>query len=421
MKKKKVLFILSGNLSTTPRALKSILSMKDDYHCDTLLVNRMKSWKDKDFDIIKSNNLNVTTLELGRDPFFNWFKSTILEKGAKLIYKKANKNISVNAYASNKAAIILKTHLSTLNLSDVDLVIGHSEGSMYPCWYVNKKWSIPFVFDVEDFHPGETISVDTINEKNRREYLMKTILPEASGLIFASPLIGKYTLDLIGDHPNSDVILNGFNDTEFKLTNNKVHFDEVGDSLRFVWFSQKIGYGRGLEELFEALSKILLNSHQVKLDLTLIGELDEKFNTDIIQNFQKKLGNSEIKVNVESSLPQKELHERLSRFDVGLALEFNSSDLNRQICLTNKIITYAQAGLFILATDTKAQKQFLHEFTELGALCGQTVNEIENSILELLERNDEIKREKEQRFEIGKQLSWNTEEKKLRRLWKKIL
>jgi hypothetical protein len=55
--------------------------------------------------------------------------------------------------------------------------------------------------------------------------------------------------------------------------------------------------------------------------------------------------------------------ERCRGWDVGLATE-NNTPLNRDLCLTNKILMYPLAGLAIAATDTTAQRQIVPEFGE---------------------------------------------------------
>ncbi len=417
---KHILFILSGNLSTTPRALKSILSLPKEYSCHIVLVNRNQNWKNKDIEIIEKHKLNVTTVNLGRSPLIPWLIATIFEKVSQKIYPLFKRKTIINAYACNKSSIFLCLALKKMNIKNYDLIIGHSSGSLYPSWHLSKKWNIPFIFDVEDYHPGEFIRKDAKNEKQRREFLMKKLLPDANALTFASPLIEEYTLNLIGEHPNHQVILNSFPQSEFNAPNSKLKTQN--SSLKLIWFSQKISFGRGLEQLFEALSQLTtLHSPLTSqnLQLTLIGDLDPEFEKEVIKKHSSLT--SHYSLLIKPPLSQPDLHSELAYHDIGLALEFNNTDLNRKLCLTNKIIAYAQSGLYILATDTPAQKQFMKEHKEFGVVCGQSSNEMSKSILRLIEERTKIKEGRFIRFEQGKKLAWEKEKEKLMEIWEEVL
>ncbi len=70
----------------------------------------------------------------------------------------------------------------------------------------------------------------------------------------------------------------------------------------------------------------------------------------------------------------------MSDFDIGLAIEDPTADENRNICLTNKIWSYFQAGLYIVATNTLAQQQFMQLFEQHGCICSLTGNNIEYTV-----------------------------------------
>lgn len=405
--RKKIYVILSGNISTTPRALKSILFLKQDYDCEILCVNRNSIWADQDQDLIETHDLNVKMLELGRRPFLNWLYITLLHSFSKILVVFFKNNIHLNAAASNKASILLKNYISTKRFDEIDLVIGHSEGSLYPSWIIHRNWGVPFLFDVEDYHPGEQVSPI---ESKRREFIMKFILPKSSAISFASPLIKKMVFKLIGNFEMSEVILNSFNSTDFELP-----VAETNDrsNLKLLWFSQTIGYGRGLEELFVAISRI---DSSIEIELTLIGHMDSDFNQNKILEFKKNIEDKNIELKVFEAIKQSDLHGMLADYDVGLALEFNVSNLNRQLCLTNKIITYAQAGLFILATDTAAQKKFIAEHPKFGKCIEQSPNSLTDAIADLYDHREDIRDNKIKRYDLAKGLSWESEQVKLKNL-----
>ncbi|MDX1652585.1 MAG: hypothetical protein R3277_08840 [Brumimicrobium sp.] len=401
---KKILYILSGNLSTTPRALQSIKTAKQHYEVEVLGVNRSDVWAKIDTNLIDENSINYKTVSLKRDSFFTWLTSSIVHSISQKIYKFFSKNIHVTAYASSKTMYLLKKELKKYN-KQYDLVIAHSYGSLYPAYIYSRRNNIPFIFDIEDFHPGEAISNNNQFEAERKEFLMKKLLSKASFITYASPLIGSYSLKLLDDYPDDrhSLINNCFSELDFSM------IDKKSEKINFVWFSQNITAGRGLETIIP----ILYNSRKY-IHLTLIGNLYSDFYTKFLKQYKDA-------ITFISPLSQRELNERLADFDIGLALELKSSDANRDICLTNKIFAYAQAGLYVLATDTRAQTQFINEHSLLGALYTPNTQELKNRLEFIINSINEIRKDKQTRFDYAKRLSWENESLKLIEVWENLL
>jgi len=428
---KHLLFLTTNNLATNPRLEKEVQLALQLQHRVTIMMFKLHNWSDaksiqrRDQLLKICNNdqscLKIIQLEAIPSNKLKWIYLGVTEKLAKKVSGFITTPLKLNALANNRRS--LQIYHAAKKIKDIpNLICAHNMGALYPAHQLSALWKTPFIFDVEDYHPGEIVSADGETAKNRTEFLMQSLLPKATSLTFASPLIGQYTLDLIGEHKSSAVVLNGFNVNEFKLlpySENDLKENET--ALKLVWFSQKISFGRGLEQLFKALKVISKSSTDISINLTLIGELDTDFEVQELSKICKKLEKTSINITIEEPLAQQELHAKLNQFDIGLALEFNSRDLNRQICLTNKIITYAQAGLYILATNTKAQEQFITAYPELGILSDQSEVEISETILEIYKEKKKIKADKAIRFQKGKTLSWDTEQIKIQELWSQIL
>lgn len=458
----------------------------------------------------KNRELKFIEIDATSKRKFSWLKWGLLEKLVRWVYPLFRNNLYINALASSRRALQI---LEAITKTDKpDLIIAHNLGALYPAYQLSQKWNIPFIFDIEDYHPGEFIHHDAKNEKRRRKFLMKSLLPKASAITSASPLIGQYTLKLIGGHSNHTVILNSFPLSEFRpphspltshissltshnspltshalqltshiplrcdspcalrnsaslgLTTHDSRLTTSPPLLKLVWFSQKISFGRGLEQLFEALKLLLsvsqypdqseetekskqkiansedseLTTHysQLKyhnlysnirnsalLQLTLIGDLDPEFEKTVLNRYYSPLSThyslliSNFSLLLIPPLSQPALHAELANYDIGLALEFDSSDLNRQLCLTNKIIAYAQAGLYILATDTPAQKAFMEEQPFRGLVCGQTPEAMAEALSKIMENKQQIKQKAMARFDKGNELAWEKEREKLSAIW----
>jgi len=403
MSKKKFLYILSGNLSTTPRALQSIKTALNNYKVDIIGVNRNNIWKELDKKLVNENNLNYKLISLQRKPFFQWFFCSIIHKIAKLIYPFFSKNLKITAYASSKTMFLLNNEILK-TIKKYDFVIAHSYSSFYPAYKLSKIQNIPFSVDIEDFHPGENISTTPKKEIARRKFLLKNILPKAVYLTFASPLIGKHSLELLNNNiPENFLVNNCFSQNEFQFDENK------SEKVKFVWFSQNISSGRGLELVIPAFY-----SFKEKVEITLIGNLYSDFYEKFLVNYSEIL-------KFEKPLPQKELNLKLSEFDIGLAIEVSNIDINKDIALSNKIFAYAQSGLYILATNTQAQKLFIQDNHDLGIICEQNTLSVVNQIEIIINDIENIRKNKQNRYNYSKKLAWENESKKLLKMWNSIL
>lgn len=420
---KHILFLTTNNLATNPRLVKEVqLALKLKFRV-SIIGFILNNWSDsksmslfgelKNSSIHAKSNLELFEIEAISSNRFRWLMLGLLEKTIRKSHKFISSNLTLIAYGHSRRSYQIIQKAKKIKLFP-DMICAHNLGALYPAYRLSDLWSIPFIFDVEDYHPGESIYYDKGNERKRREFLMRTLLPKATAVTFASPLIEKYSRRLADDITLGKTILNGFNDDEFHCT----PLNNYTENLKYVWFSQKIGHGRGLEHLLQVL---LMRPAGSKFDLTLIGEIDKDFEKRTLKPFKKQSISSGTKIEILPPLDQKALHQKISEYDVGLALEFDSSDFNREICLTNKIIVYAQAGLFILATATEAQKQFIEKYPQFGILAGQSVNDLNEKIDTIIGLKKQIRDYKSSRIESARSLSWDQEQKKLRSIWEIVL
>lgn len=404
---KKILFVTTANLSTNPRLLKELLLAKSHGFTPFFLGFRLGNWSD-DLDdfIIQRNGLeNVHYIPATRSPILPWVISTGIEMLSKKAYSYFKKNLFINGIASNKRSFLLLKFLKK-NIIKPDLVVGHNLGALFPVFQFAREEKLPFAFDLEDFHPGEKVEFDQANEENRRKFILQTILPSCSYFSFASPLIGAAATDLLLEKqvPKNFLINNCFSADEFLPP-----ASESSGKVSFVWFSQNISAGRGLELVLPVLYQF-----RDQLRVVLIGQLNKNFNKDFLKQYEEI-------IEIKDPMEQRKLHEELASHDVGLAIDLSSSDLNRQLALTNKIVSYLQAGLFIFATDTSAQAQFLSEWEYHGVVSAQNSHEVKAKIEYILQNKGTLKNKSKERFEHAKSLAWEEEQLKLLRVWKKLL
>ncbi|HEX5170350.1 MAG TPA: hypothetical protein VFW11_14330, partial [Cyclobacteriaceae bacterium] len=394
----------TANLSTNPRLHKEIkLAEKLGYHV-SYVAFRQGGWSDeKDQSLIEDLAARPFYLSALRKPYWPWFFGTLMSLVCQWLWPFFPENLWIAAVAHNKRTFHILTFLRS-NKQCYDLVIGHNLGALYPAFVFSSKLKTPFAFDIEDYHPGESSAVPIKGEVERRKFLLSSILPHASYYSYASPMIGQHVGDLL--HPSlfarKFLVNNSFSQGEF------VPPEPPTDKLKMVWFSQNINYGRGLEWLLPMLDRF---KHDIQL--VLIGLLNPGF-------YEEHLSGRKY-IQLVAPMSPSALNASLSQYDVGLALELNTTDLNRQICLTNKIWSYLQAGLYILATDTPAQQLFMSEHPSRGLVVAQNIDSIHEAIEKILSTKDQIRRELNYRYEKGKESSWEVESVKLQQTWREIL
>jgi glycosyltransferase involved in cell wall biosynthesis len=402
---KKVLLVTSTNLACNPRCLKELKLLVSNGAKVTVVAFYLDNWTNalenninKEFEQVKFIYLKATKT----NNYFNWLVATVVQLLSSLLLKLFPKAIFINAMAASKSTWILYRFFKKSNVT-ANLVIAHNPAAFYPAAYVAKKNAVPLAIDIEDYHPGES-KIATTSSKSIA-ILMAAILPTCSYTSYASPLIKEYTVKLLNANLHHAVVVNNnFSALEYQAPPLKSN----SEKLQLVWFSQYIDYGRGLELLLPVLDKF-----STQITVTLIGNNRTTF-------YQHEIANRSY-INCKSSMPHAVLQHELGNYDIGLAIEDGSVNINRDICLTNKIWSYFQSGLFIFATNTAAQNEFMNQHHQHGLVTAINENDFYSNILNLINNAEQIKINQARRYENAQLFSWENESKKLIALWEEIL
>ena len=399
---KSLLFITTHNLATNPRVVKEIeLALHHNYNV-TVVCCGFDNWSKANNEIIKQRLLplvNYVEISATRSPFVPWLLSTCMYQAAALLLRCFPANSLLLSVNSNKRSWLILQYLKKIQ-HPIDLAIAHNPGSFYPAMRFAKTNKIPFGIDLEDYHPGETTQ---LSEAARFKTLNKNMLPLADYVSAASPLILEYSkADLSRPLQNELLLLNYFDKEEFLPP---VHQETAVLSL--VWFSQNISWGRGLEEIIPAIK------NNPQFILHLYGHADVPFCAEWITGADNIL--------LHPALPQEALHQQLSKYDVGLALEKPASNLNRDLCITNKILAYYQSGLYILASNTSAQDEFITAHPEHGMLGELTTAQLLQALQQLSATRDAIRQHAAQRYQKAAAQHWEKASLPLLNTWKQLL
>jgi len=394
----KILFLTTLNLATNPRLVKEIkLALLNDFSVEVICFE-FDNWSKGSNEKLKLQleNVNIITIQAGRNPFFSWITSVIVEYVFRFLGKYFSLPIPLLSQAvSRRSNLILK---ALKQVSKPDRVVGHNPGALWPSIFASEKFQCPAGFDVEDYHPGEG---DDMNMHFLTNELMIRTLSKMDYVSFASPLILEAVKkDLNEDISNSLTLLNYFPAKEFKkpvILNSGL--------VKLVWFSQNINTGRGLDYILSFVQQEAGN-----IELHLIGNLNADFHDVALKGIQN--------IVFHGSMSQNTLHQQLGDFDIGLALE-PAKDENNDLAISNKMLAYLQAGLFVLASNTKAQESYLKELPNHGICFDYKINDLGIVLNNLINEIDSIRAKRLTRYIDFKNRNWENESVKLLNVWNK--
>ena len=395
---RKLLFLTSHNFATNPRLVKEIkLSIKQNFHIQVICFE-FRNWSYEINRQIKKElqdaGVLIHSIEAGRTHFMEWILSVIREKSSRWFCSIFSNHISITADAVSRRTGLLISHLKYIE--KVDLVIGHNTAALLPTIVAGKKFNCRKGFDIEDYHPGEGSNSYVSNLTKK---LMIYTLPEMDYVSFASPLImQEVKKDVNTGYANWFPLLNYTFLSEFDIPENIKE-----GVVKLVWFSQNINKGRGIELILPYIKK-----HQHTIELHLIGHI----NPEYFNNYLKGYTN----IAIHQPLPQKDLHTFLANFDIGLALE-PAKDLNNELAVSNKILAYLQAGLFVIATDTPAQKLILQEYPEHGNYFNALPGDMEKVFSYVIDNIVLIRNRKTKRYHDFKKNNWEYASEILLNAW----
>ena len=394
----KILFLTTHNLATNPRLYKEIVLAIQAGHTVQVICFSFNNWSATINEQLKNNlaEVNIIQLPAGKAPFLGWALSVLKE----MTFRLAGKYVPLNEAGlsqaiSRRSSLLLK---ALQKASKPDLVIGHNPGALWPAFKASQIFNCCVGFDVEDYHPGE--GHDKHIQKLTKK-LMVSLLPQMDYVSFAAPLIQQQVeADAGKPLKNCFTLLNYFPVAEFRQPD-----DITDEKIQLVWFSQNINAGRGLE-LILPFVKIT-----DKVTLHLIGNLDNVF----FESYLKGIAN----IFIHPPMKQADLHKSLWRYDIGLALE-PAKDKNNELAISNKLLAYLQAGLYVVATDTLAQQAFLNSWQGHGECFDYKINNAAIIIEKIIEKITMIRSQKKARYKAFEKNNWEAASLNLLKAWASI-
>ena len=395
---KKITFITTAQPTTNPRLVKEAEYAKSLGYDVKVMVCFYEKWAEKFDAAILSKNPGMYVF-CGGSPNGN-----LIEK---LIYYKTRlrQRICLTLFKVTRGKriaeiAISRAHPEALNASkrtDADLFIAHNLGALPAAVMAAKYCKAKVGYDAEDMDSGQYLS------KTDFMYLLnlgieQKYFPETDYFTAASPLIAAKYKELYS-FLDPVIINNVF--PKISLTNEP---SIITPPLKLFWFSQTVGIQRGIEDVIKAMAIV-----KKPVELHLLGDYDNKTQSDFLQIALVE-GLKENQVNFHRPIAAEVIFEFASQFDIGMATEIGIP-LNRDICLTNKIFTYLQCGLAIIASNTQAQSHFFEQYPSCGKIYNKNeVSSLAEAINAYQEQPSELSKTKNYNYQLGQtEVNWDSE------------
>jgi glycosyltransferase involved in cell wall biosynthesis len=404
---KKVVLISVGQPSTNPRLIKEANALEKAGFDVYVVYSYWTRWAYEDDKLIFSK-ARWTPILAGGSPFehqLNYHFTRLRVKLFMFLAEHVSLKFGIAEIARGRAYPEL---LKKAKAIKADLYIAHIQAALPAAVNAAKKNNTKCGFDAEDFHRNEVNNDTNSYIYKISKFIEDAYLPKLDYFTTASPAISRAYKKL---YPGLKIttINNVFeSDQRFKISS---HDDK---KISIFWFSQTIGDNRGLDDVIGALN--LLEDHL--FELHLLGDATEEVKSE----FNALMNNRPNSLYFHRPIPPDEVIKFASRFDIGLALE-NNVPLNRDICLTNKLFTYIQAGLAVIASDTTAQTEFMDQYPTIGKLYeGGNARSLADVLLYYSQNSDKLLKTRKAALELAHdQLNWETESLKFLGIVKETL
>lgn len=340
----KITVITAGHLSTCPRMLKAADALAEEGHDVHVVSTRSTQWATDADASVRSR----------REERWRWSVVDYTRQSAPLTYVWSGvKQKLARRAARYRARIPFRTSSKALSRVHDDLVraavatgaelfYGGTMGGIGPAFQAAQLAGCEYALDLEDFYSGEhpdDPELTRIIESVETETLGGARFLTAASAGMAEAYRNKYGVEPIVIH------------NTFPLPSQPPMPEPTGEILKLYWFSQTIGRARGLEDAVEAMARA-----DVPGELHLRGNADAEFLSRLEGFVSEKAPG--LRLVVHPPATPDAMVELLADVDVGLAIEHGVS-VNREICLTNKALTYILGGLALVMTETAGHRPLI--------------------------------------------------------------
>jgi len=342
--RRRVTVVTSGHLSTSPRMLKAADALDEAGYAVRVVATRHEPWAAAaDVDARSRRDWPLTIVDYRRGARGSCYWPTGVEhRASRALARAVGAGRVPDAIAARAFARVHSALVRAILEEPADLIYGGTTGALAAAAEAGRRSRTPYAVDLEDLHSAETSGPDAPLVDALAARIERTVLADAAFATTSSEQIAAAYAARYGLAP--EVIHN-----TFPLPPRVPDFArDAGSPLRVYWFSQTIGPGRGLEQAISALGRA-----ELAAELTLLGRPQNGF-LDALRGAARAHA-PRVAVVHRSPVPPDAMVDCARGHDVGLALD-HGGPLNRELCITNKALTYILAGVPVLMADTPGQR-----------------------------------------------------------------
>jgi glycosyltransferase involved in cell wall biosynthesis len=343
----RICVITAGHLATCPRMVKAAQALKEAGHTVRTVSAQFLDWAAEADRALGAHT--VVDYRRGTKPAKYWSTSLRFHGTRQWVKLTGVHRASLATLAA--ATTRASRDLVKLALAEpADLYYGGTCGGLSIAALAAWRAGVPYGLDLEDFHEGQSGDAHWCQWMGR---IQREVLPGAAFLTAGSSAIAARYRQEYG------LAVHAIHNT-FPLPAQAPDPAPPGaHGLRLYWFSQTIGAGRGLEEVVRATALA-----GIRAELHLRGHGQPAYIATLRHLASET--RARLTIHVHAPAPPDQMVDLCRPFDAGLSPE-QGGDLNRQICLGNKALTYILAGLPVVLTETPGQRRLADDLGE-GAL-----------------------------------------------------
>ena len=324
--------------------LKAADALADAGYAVHVVATRHEAWASAaDVDVRSRRSWPVTIVNYCRgERGSSYWRTGVEHRASRAIARAAGIDRVPGAVVSRAFGRVHSALVRTILAVPADLIYGGTTGALAAIAEAGRRSRTPYAVDLEDLHSAETAGPDAPFVDALAARIERTVIERAAFLTTSSEQIASAYASKYGAAPA--VIHNAF-----ALPARAPDFTRApGSPLRVYWFSQTIGPGRGLEQAVAALGRA-----GIAAELTLLGRPHDGFVGELCA--AARTDAPRVAIVHRSPLPPDAMIDSARGHDVGLALD-HGAPLNRELCITNKALTYILAGVPVLMADTPGQR-----------------------------------------------------------------
>jgi glycosyltransferase involved in cell wall biosynthesis len=421
-----IVLITSGQPATNPRLVKEADLFTANGYQVTVLYCYWNKWATlADQQLMATRKWKL--IQVAGSPagaIAAYYKSKLLHKLAGCT-ARISVNNKLSVYALSRATLPLVRAASRI---PADLYLAHNLAALPAAVIAARRNEAISGFDAEDYHREETPASLASIERRLKVRIEDTYIPQLDHFTTSSRDIAELYEQHY--HRRPMVIRNLLPKTTPLFTtvtalmqqataipHATVFINPVSPPVKLVWFSQSIGPNRGIELIMDALQYLAATNYE----LHLLGDIKPGY-LEQLHGLASRNNIPLEKLHIHKPMEPEALTRFIATFDIGLASETGFCS-NNEAALSNKLFTYIQAGLVVILSDTKAQRQFYNEHPIIG-ICYKkdSSSALAEAIQHYINHRKTLEDTKRANYLLGQQfLNWETECQLLLRKINRIL